>query len=210
MAILIIAATEMEIAPFLKKNPTAEYLITGVGAPIATYHLLKKVQQQPYDFVIQLGIAGSFHTNIALGESVIVVKDCFADLGVVEKKTFNNVFDMGLVNSNEFSFESGWLENKSISTLNSSFKKVKAITVNTITDDADCNDRFQKKYHADIETMEGAALHYVCLQEKIPFLQIRGISNYVGERDKMNWKITEAIASSTAALLDVYELISAK
>jgi futalosine hydrolase len=117
---------------------------------------------------------------------------------------------MGLVNSNEFPFEKGWLENTSFSNLNSPLRKVKAITVNTITDDAEYNDRFQKKYHADIETMEGAALHYVCLQEKIPFLQIRGISNYVGERDKMNWKITEAIASSTAALLDMYELISAK
>jgi futalosine hydrolase len=40
--------------------------------------------------------------------------------------------------------------------------------------------------------MEGAALHLVCLENKIPFLQIRGISNWVGERDKSQWKIPEA------------------
>jgi futalosine hydrolase len=41
--------------------------------------------------------------------------------------------------------------------------------------------------------MEGAALHYVCLQENIPFLQIRSISNRVGERDKAKWEFKEAI-----------------
>jgi futalosine hydrolase len=40
--------------------------------------------------------------------------------------------------------------------------------------------------------MEGAALHMVCLENKIPFLQIRGISNWIGERDKSKWKIAEA------------------
>ena len=43
--------------------------------------------------------------------------------------------------------------------------------------------------------MEGAALHYVCLSEKIPFLQLRSVSNYVGERDKNKWAVREAIAN---------------
>ena len=41
--------------------------------------------------------------------------------------------------------------------------------------------------------MEGAALHYVCLMENIPFLQLRAVSNFVGERNKANWEIGEAI-----------------
>jgi futalosine hydrolase len=43
--------------------------------------------------------------------------------------------------------------------------------------------------------MEGAALHYVCLMEKIPFLQIRAISNMTGDRDKSRWKLKEALKS---------------
>jgi futalosine hydrolase len=34
--------------------------------------------------------------------------------------------------------------------------------------------------------MEGAALHFVCLQEDISFIQLRAISNFVGERDSGN------------------------
>jgi futalosine hydrolase len=42
--------------------------------------------------------------------------------------------------------------------------------------------------------MEGAALHYTCLMENIPFIQLRAVSNFVGERDKNKWKMKEAIA----------------
>ena len=51
----------------------------------------------------------------------------------------------------------------------------------------------KEKFSADIETMEGAAFHYVCLHQQINFLQLRSISNIVGERDKTKWKTKEAI-----------------
>ena len=52
-----------------------------------------------------------------------------------------------------------------------------------------------EKFGADIESMEGAAFHYVCLQEKIKFLQLRSISNIAGERDKTKWTMKEAIVN---------------
>ena len=50
-----------------------------------------------------------------------------------------------------------------------------------------------EKFGADIETMEGAAVFYVCLMERIPFCEIRSISNYVEERNVANWNIPLAI-----------------
>jgi len=35
----------------------------------------------------------------------------------------------------------------------------------------------------------------VALQEKIPFLQMRSLSNFVGERDKSKWVMQIAIAN---------------
>ena len=49
--------------------------------------------------------------------------------------------------------------------------------------------------------MEGAALHYIGLQEKIPFLQIRSCSNYIAERNKKNWKMKDAIQQLNVELL---------
>ena len=44
-------------------------------------------------------------------------------------------------------------------------------------------------------------LNYVCLMEKIPFLQIRSVSNELGERDKTRWKLSEALLHLNEALI---------
>jgi futalosine hydrolase len=56
--------------------------------------------------------------------------------------------------------------------------------------------------------MEGGGLHYVCLQEKIPFLQLRSISNDIGERDKTKWDIRTAIANLNARLIDLFDKLA--
>lgn len=53
--------------------------------------------------------------------------------------------------------------------------------------------------------MEGAALHYTCLLENIPFMQVRAISNYVGERDKSKWKMKEAIRNLNDSIIKIIE-----
>jgi futalosine hydrolase len=55
-------------------------------------------------------------------------------------------------------------------------------------------------FDPDIESMEGAAIFYVCLLEKVPFLEIRGISNYVDIRDTDKWDIPTAIENLTNEL----------
>ena len=72
---------------------------------------------------------------------------------------------------------------------------VDGVTINEITTSAERINFYKEQLKANVETMEGAALHYVCLCEKIPFLQIRGVSNYVGERNKNKWTLREAIAN---------------
>jgi futalosine hydrolase len=51
--------------------------------------------------------------------------------------------------------------------------------------------------------MEGAAFHYLCLHEQVPFIQIRAISNMVGERNKLNWKMKEAVYNLNDKLIAI-------
>ena len=200
MQILLIAATEKEIEPFTATNPAVDFLITGVGVPKTLYHLQKRLHQIEYDFIIQAGIAGSFNTNIKLAQTVIVRQDCFADLGIEEKENYTPVFKTEFADKDGFPFENGWLINLNDYLLTTNLQTVKAITVNKVSDSELQKQQFVKAFNADIETMEGAALHYVCLQENIPFLQIRSVSNYIGERDKNKWKLKEAIENLNTAL----------
>jgi futalosine hydrolase len=72
-------------------------------------------------------------------------------------------------------------------------------TENEIKSD-DC-EAFQRNGIPLVESMEGAALHYVCLMEGIPFLQIRSVSNVTGDRDKNRWKLKEAIENLNKSLV---------
>lgn len=203
MSVLIVAATNYEIAPFLDQFPTADYLITGVGSPIAMYHLLEKVNEKKFNLMIQVGVAGSYSNKFSLGDAVVVKKDCFADIAVIENKVMKSVFDLGLADENEFPFKEGWLLNDTDFIQNKN--GLTALTVNLLSEEPTHINYLLKKYDADIESMEGAVLHYIGIKKKIPFIQIRGISNRVGERDKSKWKITESIESSNLLLIDFYK-----
>jgi futalosine hydrolase len=189
MQILLIAATPNEIELFINKYTNVDILVTGVGTPATIYHLQKRLHQMDYDFVIQAGIAGSFSTDIALAETVVVKQDTFGDLGAEEKRIYTPFFSSGLINGHEFPFANGWLMNSTTLPKNMELRAVKGVTVNKVSDSFLQKVQLIDAFDAQVETMEGAALHYVCLQEEIPFLQIRSISNYVGERDKSKWNI---------------------
>ena len=194
MQILLIAATPFEVELFINTYSNVDILISGVGVPSTMYHLQKRVQQVDYDFVIQAGIAGTFSNDIDLGETVFVKQDTFGDLGAEEKRTFTTFFKSGLINAHEFPFADGWLINNAGGLLkNATLKWVKAVTINKVSDSFLQKIQLVDAYNPQIETMEGAALHYLCLQEDIPFIQIRSISNQVGERDKSKWKMKEAV-----------------
>lgn len=207
MQILLVAATEPEIGPFLQQNPGIDHLITGVGCPAAVYQLLKRLHQMDYDLVIQAGIGGSFPGAFGLGDVVLVKEDNFADLGIAEKNNFFTIFEKGFASENTFPFNKGWLENNNSLLEQVFIPKARAITVNMVTDKQEQIDLLISKFEPQVETMEGAALHFVCLQENIPFLQIRGISNEVGERDKTNWKMQEAIINMNDELMSLFSML---
>lgn len=206
MKILVVTATALEVAPFAAQNIDVEILVTGVGAPACMYSLTKKLQSEKYDFIIQAGIAGTFKNNFALANTYIVSQDLFADLGIYENEIFYTLFDTGFANANELPYNDGWLANDGV--IQVGLPMAKSITVNTVSDNFDIAEMYKRKFDADIESMEGAAFHYVCLQEKIPFLQLRSISNFVGERSKTNWKIKEAIESLNGNLAKIVELLN--
>lgn len=205
MSILLISATKQEVNPSLRllKQKGVNVVITGVGSAPALYHILKAVQQYRPLLMIQAGIGGRFDRQLALGEVVAVSEDSFGDLGVLENRQWRSVFDLGFAQPNQKPFKNGQLKNLHRSLLKScGLKCLPAVTVNEISTNKQ-SIRLLKEQGAAIESMEGAALHYVALMEKIPFLQIRSISNDVGERNKSKWNFTDAIANLNKELVRI-------
>ena len=217
MNCLIIAATVKEIAPFLRRYRIAQkqwlpetnmdVLVTGIGLTATAYHLTKHFCLKRPDLVIQAGVAGCFDKSIALGSVVTIKQDTIADESVIELKRLKTLFDLKLVPQDQFPFTKGWLVNNTVLLKKSKLNTVKGISVNQITTSKEMIQFYRKEFSPVTESMEGAALHYVCLMEKIPFLQIRSISNYIGERNKKNWNMKQSILNLNNELIRFIEKI---
>ena len=202
MRLLLCAATGFEIEAtltFLNNHPEyktkIDVLITGVGLTAATYQLTRRILSDRPRFILQAGICGSLDNYLSPGDIVVVEKESIGDLGVVEKGNFSSLFNLGLVQLNEYPWTNGRLCNNILVLQKTGLTIVDGVTINEITTHPERIRFYKEELKANIETMEGAALHYVALCEKIPFLQLRAVSNYVGERDKNKWALREAIAN---------------
>jgi len=180
-----------------------EQLITGVGQLQTAYCLLKKIYTQRPGFIIQAGIGGSPDTG-HVGRVFGILSERLADLGVEEKTGFKSIYDLKLGERDHFPFSNGSLKNPYARLMEwSTLSFLEGITVNEVSTNPSRIRALKQNVPCFVESMEGAALHYVCLMEKIPFLQIRSVSNVLGERDKSRWKISEALLRLNETLIDI-------
>jgi len=212
MRVIITAATVAEWMPgFLGLPPVyaggsqrlkVHFHQSGVGMLASAVSLTKMVLEDKPDLIIQVGIAGCFDHSQPLGKVVVIADESVADMGVQEDGKWKDIFDLKLEKSSYHPFEKRKLPNPWLTTYNLlKLPEVSAITVNEITTNPERMQQLVKKYSPLPESMEGAALHYVCREVQIPFLQIRAISNYIGERDKTNWNLKNAIENLNQTLL---------
>jgi len=126
----------------------------------------------------------------------------------MEKNKFKSVFQLGLKEMENFPWQQGKLFNNRIDLFKDvDLPLVTGVTVNEITTEEKRIAYYKNNLEAKIETMEGAALHYVAMMENIPFIQLRSISNYIGERDKTNWTLSESISNLNIALRSVLQKV---
>jgi futalosine hydrolase len=207
--ILVVAATAKEINPFIELTRTGgltnvDILISGIGLTATTYHLAKQLALKKYDIVIQAGVAGSFDLRTPPGAVVAVKQDTIADQSVVELQKLRTLFDLKLVPQDQYPYKRGWLINPNKEVLKKiKLKIVKGISVNQISTSKQMIKFYRNVFDPVTESMEGAALHYVCLRENVPFLQIRSISNYIGERNKKKWNMMASINNLNNSLVTI-------
>lgn len=213
MRILFVGATCFELYQFFEnlkespnnKGPVFHYnwhnididlIITGLGTTFTTYFLTKALNLCSYDLVINAGIAGSYRDEISIGSVVNVKSEQFCDFGIEEADSLKTVFEAGFVDPDDFPFHSGklmnphWYENLELPAVNGVTSNISHGSIKSIA-------RIKKEFDPDIESMEGAAVFYVCLSEKVPFLEIRAISNYVDIRETEKWDIPTATENLT-------------
>ena len=226
---LIIVATDLEIEPFLLRNgykastehcnvykfsSEIDFLFTGVGIPNTMLQLSCYCEKNEIRQVLQLGFAGSFDTDVRLGELVEVNQDCFGDLGIDDNGQFKPLHEVEgkmLMNMEQ---SDGWIVNPikgrimpglsgNVNKVSSELRKVRGITVSTGSGSLERIDMLKAHWGADVESMEGAAAMLFCIHNDLKFRQVRCISNWVEPRDYSRWN-TELAAKRLSDWLTLY------
>ncbi len=188
-------------AEFLHNSKKCLILRSDPGICGLSYFLTRELSAGNFELVINAGIGSSFTDKIDIASSVRVKSDVFADTGAEDGKT---LFDLGLTMKDDFPFQNGELYDHpgKIKGIDEILPAVRAVTVNRISQSYGNIAFLKTKFRPDIESMEGAAFFYVCAHERVNFIQIRGISNMVGDiNNREIQKAMIAVGKSIASIL---------
>jgi len=222
--ILIVAATVAEIDPlvaglqyrsdgdsrvtkYARGAHEIDVLTTGVGMVATAAWCSRVLATQDYDLALNVGVCGSFDTAIAAGTVVHVVSEQLPEMGAEDDETFLTMHDLRLLGNDEFPFQAGRLMNPGppVNSVLLLLPGVHGITVNTVHG----NDRsiavVRQRCEPQVESMEGAGFMYACLIHRIPFAEVRAVSNVVEKRNRGGWKMAEAIANLNDTALGIID-----
>jgi futalosine hydrolase len=77
------------------------------------------------------------------------------------------------------------------------------VTVSTCSGTAARGAVLERRFGAICETMEGAAYAHVARLYGVPYLEVRGISNLVEDRDVAVWRLQEAARAAADAVATI-------
>ncbi len=221
--IAILSSTKQEIAPLLQakrvktvsedelyvyatdEGDKVHIIISGAAALPMTYRYTRYLSSfaKP-DYVIQVGIAGAFDESLSPGELVEVSEEFIAGFGAEERDgAVLDMFDLGLWHKGVFPFTAEGSIINPKAPFNAGLMTVRGLTINIGSGRAESIYGLKVKYpDAQVETMEGGHFFYVSALMKVPFVQIRAISNYVEPRARDKWEIDKAISALNDYLLN--------
>jgi len=203
--ILVVAATEIEMKPFLLlagDQPQCLSCIGGIG-PVETSvrltsFLLHDNLRDKVKVIVNFGVAGAYkrsplYPSVSLLDLCLARQEILGDLGICYEDHLDmftdelNVTNRFILNRELMAKSKQILEEEKLVLHLGNF-----ITVNCVSGTGKRGTILAEKYDGLCENMEGAAVARVCQEFSLPMVGLRCISNLVEDRNVSNWKLKEA------------------
>lgn len=190
----------------------ALFAVSGVGKANAAAAVATLASGHGATVVLQVGVAGAYPgSSISLGDAVLAGSETDLDLGVGRHPNWQGVGAMGIPGEdvdNMIPLGGAALDAAASGT---GLAPLKFATSDSVTADTEHATYVRDRFGVAVESMEGAGAARAALALDVAFVEVRGVSNVVGERDRSAWRLTEAIAvachAATKALRVIREVI---
>ncbi|MGC8486214.1 MAG: futalosine hydrolase [Candidatus Baltobacteraceae bacterium] len=186
MRVLAVCATHFERAR-ISLPEKVRTLLCGVGPVEAAARTAVALVGEPYDLVINIGIAGGFEGRAEIGESCVVAAD-FIELDRENGEALH-------LPPGDRLYPRAQSDPSLVEMLAASgIRQRTGVTVSRVTTAARTCERLSA-LGAEVESMEGFAVLRAAEIAHVRALQLRGISNIVGPRAAENWNVEAAFAA---------------
>jgi futalosine hydrolase len=182
-------------------------VFTGIGPVNTAQALTALIERRRPALVLQFGIAGAYvPSGLPVGALAVASEEIYGDLGVLAPDGWHPADLIGIPvvpggvdlppRYNRFPLH-GPLVRQALRLLDGAAPAVghgPFLTLSQVTGVRAVGDALYQRTGALCESMEGAAAAHTCALYRVPFLEIRGISNLVEDRDRERWQIGPAVA----------------
>jgi futalosine hydrolase len=189
---------------------------TGIGKINAAHSATCIIENFPVSCMLNFGVGGAYPgSGLVVGDLAAASREILGDEGVIDSKGWSSLKSIGLpvvkgerkkyfnefpVNLPLIPFSRG--ESKK-GKINIKIKTGNFVTVSSTSGTQKRASELEKRFSALCENMEGAAIAQVCTIYKSPFIEIRGISNIAGIRDKRRWNLSLASENCQKAVRNI-------
>lgn len=203
--ILLACPTQRECAAAVRLGPYPELhaAVVGVGPVAAAASTARILGQMPVRGVLHLGIAGSFDLAVApIGALVVATEEIWPEYGV--RGADGTLVPLGFPMLEDLPEPVLRLEPDAAAqalgiSIPRQWVRGPALTGAGVTGDPELASRLHRQWQAVTESMEGFGVALAARLAGVPFLEVRSISNAVGERDKRRWDAPAALAALALA-----------
>lgn len=196
--ILLVCAVAKEL-DWINSRAGVEVLVAGVGPVDAAARVAHAIAHTSYDVVINAGIAGAFAGSAKVGDGIVVGEE-FMELNLETGEKISlpdgNIIVDRVPADGQFA--------EMISSLG--FPMLRGVTVSRVTS-TDATAERLKARGAEVESMEGFAVLRAAQLAGIPAIEVRGISNYVGDRSHSEWNFEAGLLGLRRVLNSTLDLL---
>ena len=181
--------------------------VVGVGpvaAALCAGELLER--HQDASGVLNLGICGGFDPLLPLGSVCAASAEVWPEYGVhsssgsEEPFSFQMLPDLSLSPVNRLDLDPPAAARAMGLTLPDAWRRGTSLTVGGVSGDPERAALLLARHDAATENMEGFSLALAARRRGLPFLEVRTVSNIVGDRDKTRWNFRLALEALQSVL----------
>ena len=184
----------------------------GVGKTNASHGTTLLLENFSPTLFLLIGCGGAYRqSGLAPGNLAMANEEIFGDEGVITPHGWRSTqfLKLPLLRKGEEVYYNHYkINNKLLDTAlkiltNFDIKVGPFVTISEVSGTQEKAKEMEKRFNGICENMEGASVAQLCTLYDIPFLEIRGISNLVKERNKEEWDLPAAANISQKAAIEI-------